>query len=85
LLVWLWEADGPGRFRGVSDDEDEARQAAARCLISGQAQTASVEAATLALGVSSVEDAYQRAGVGWTGRRTDRGVRWTPLAPGVPA
>ena len=80
MLVWLWEADGPGRFRGVSDDEDEARLAAAKCITSGQAETASVEAASLVLGVASVTDAYQRAGVGWTGRRSDRGVYWVPLA-----
>jgi transcriptional regulator with XRE-family HTH domain len=36
--------------------------------------------ALLVLGVASVMDAYQRAGVGWTGRRSDRGVYWTPLA-----
>lgn len=51
----------------------------------GQAETATVEAASLVLGVASILDAYQHAGVGWTGRRSDRGVCWTPLAAGAPA
>jgi hypothetical protein len=78
--VWLWQASGPGRFTGITDDDRAARTAAARCLASGQAQSATVEAATLVLGVSSVTDDYERTGTGWTGRRSDRGVRWTPLA-----
>ena len=77
MLLWLWDAD---HCHGIADDETRARQAAARCLISGQAQRATVEAASLVLGVSSVMDAYQRAGVGWTARRTGRGVYWTPLS-----
>jgi hypothetical protein len=82
MLLWLWDA---GHCHGVADDQTRARRAAGQCIISGQAETATVEGALLVLGVASVQDAYQRAGVGWTGRRTDRGVRWTPLAPGVPA
>lgn len=79
MLVWLWEADGPGRFRGVSDDEKAARLAAAECITGGQADTAAVEAASLVLGVSSLVDFYQRTGTGWTGRRSNRGVCWVPL------
>jgi len=80
LLVWLWEADGPGRFRGVSEDENAARLAAAECITSGRAETAAVEAASLVLGVSSLLDCYQRTGTGWTARRCDRSVHWTALA-----
>jgi hypothetical protein len=85
LLVWLWEADGPGRFRGVSDDENSARLAAAECITSGRADTATVEAASLVLGVSSLVDFYQHTGTGWTARRSGQGVYWTPLAAGIPA
>ena len=79
-MVWLGEAGGPGRFRGVSEDENAARLAAAECITSGRAETAAVEAASLVLGVSSLVDFYQRTGTGWTGRRSSRGVRWTALA-----
>lgn len=81
MLMWLWDA---GHCHGVADDETRARRAVAECITSGRAQTATVEAATLVLGVSSLVDFYQRAGVGWTGRRSDRGVRWTALT-GWPA
>lgn len=81
MLLWLWDAD---RYHGVAGDETRARQAAADCLISGRAHTASVEAASLTLGVSSLTDTYIRSGIGWTGRRSERDVRWTPLA-GMPA
>lgn len=80
MLVWLWEADGPGRFRGVSDDENAARLAAGACITSGQAESAVVEAASLVLGVSSLVDFYQRTGTGWTGRRSARDVCWVPLS-----
>jgi len=76
MLLWLWDA---GHCHGVAGDETRARRAAGECLIRGQAQTASVEAASLTLGVSSLTDTYVRSGIGWTGRRSDRGVRWTPL------
>jgi len=72
----MWDA---GHCHGVTDNDQAARRAAGECISSGQAQTASVEAATLVLGVASVTDAYQRAGIGWSGVRTSRGVRWTPL------
>jgi len=81
MLLWLWDA---GHCHGVADDETRARRAAGQCIISGQAETATVEAASLVLGVASILDAYRRAGVGWTGRRSDRGVYWTPLAAGAP-
>lgn len=81
MIVWLWSASGPGRFTGVTDDDHAARTAAAACITtSGRAESATVEAASLVLGVSSMTDFYQRTGTGWTGRRSGRGVRWTPLA-----
>jgi hypothetical protein len=85
LLVWLWEADGSRRFRGVSDDENAARLAAARCITSGRAETATVEAASLVLGVSSLSDFYYRTGAGWRARGSGAGVCWVPLAAGMPA
>ena len=85
MLVWLWEADGPGRLRGVSGDEKAARLAAARCITGGQAETATVEAASLVLGVSSMTDFYQRTGTGWAARRSGQGVCWIPLVAGIPA
>ena len=85
MIVWLWSASGPGRITGVTDDNHAARTAAAVCITSGRAESATVEAASLVLGVSSMTDFYQRTGTGWTGRRSERGVRWTPLAARLPA
>lgn len=85
MIVWLWSASGPGRFTGITGDDQAARTAAARCLASGQAETATVKQASLVLGVSSLTDFYQCTGTGWTGRLSDRGVRWTPFAAGIPA
>ena len=85
MIVWLWSTSGPGRFTGVTDDDHAARTAAAAYITSGRAESATVEAASLVLGVSSMTDFYQCTGTGWTGRRSNWGVRWTPLAAGVPA
>jgi hypothetical protein len=74
------------RFRGITGDDRAARRAAARCITSGAAQTANVEAASLMIGVSSLTDCYHRTGNGWTARRSDAGVRWAALtAPGQAA
>jgi hypothetical protein len=86
VIVWLWEASGPGTFRGITGDDDAARRAAAQCITSGHAETATVEAASLMLGVSSLTDCYQRTGTGWTARRCGAGVRWAVLTiPGQAA
>lgn len=85
VIVWLWQANGPGQFRGVSDDDYAARHAAAECLTSGRADTATVEAASLVLGVSSLTDCYRRTGTGWTAHRSGREVCWVPLATEIPA
>lgn len=85
LIIWLWSAADPGKFSGVTDDDHAARLAAARCITSGQAETATVEAASLVLRVSSLTDFYHRTGIGWTARRSDWGVCWVPLATGIPA
>lgn len=86
MIVWLWQASGPGQFRGVSGDREAARRAAADCITSGQAQTATVEAASFMLGASSLTDCYIPTGTGWTARRSGTGVRWAALpAPGQAA
>lgn len=83
MIVWLWDASGPGTFRGIAGDDGAARRAAARCITSGQAQAATVEAASLTIGVSSLTDCYRRTGTGWTARRSGTGVCWAALtAPG---
>lgn len=79
VIVWLWQADGPGKFRGVTGDRDAARRAAARCITSGAARTATVEAASLVIGAASLTYCYQPTGTGWTARRSGAGVRWAAL------
>jgi hypothetical protein len=86
VIVWLWQASGPGTFRGITGDDDAARRAAAWCITSGAAETATVEKASLTIGVSSLADCYHRTGTGWTARRSGVGVRWAALTnPGQAA
>ena len=85
MIVWLWEASGPGKFLGINGDDHAARRAAAQCITTGQAETATVEAASLMIGVS-LTDCYHRIGTGWTASRSGTGVRWGALpAPGQAA
>jgi hypothetical protein len=79
VIAWLWQASGPGHFRGVTGDRDAARRAAAGCITSGAADTATVQAANLAIGASSLTDCYQPTGIGWTAHRGGAGVRWAAL------
>jgi hypothetical protein len=79
VIVWLWQASGPGKFRGITDDRDAARRAAAGCITSGKAETATVERASMVIGASSLTDYYQPTGTGWTARRNGARVRWTAL------
>jgi hypothetical protein len=46
-----------------------------RVLTAGKAETAIVEAASLAIGASSLTGCYRTTGTGWTARRTGAGVR----------
>lgn len=79
MIVWLWQASGRGQFRGITSDRDAARRAAAACITSGAARTATVEAACLVIGTSLLADCYRPTGTGWTARRSGAGVRWTAL------
>jgi hypothetical protein len=82
MIVWLWDAGGSGQFRGVAGDDHAARRAAAQCITSGAAETATVEAASLMIGLSSLTDCYHRTGTGWTARRSGAGVGWAALTAG---
>jgi hypothetical protein len=79
VIVWLWQASGPGQFRGVTGNSEAARRAAAQCIASGAAETATVEAAGIMIGVSSLTDCYHRTGTGWTARRSGPHIRWAAL------
>ena len=86
MIVWLWSANGPGEFSGVTGDDHAARLAVAQCITSGHADRATVEAASLVLGAPSLTDTYRKTGTGWTARRSGRGgVCWVPLAAEIPA
>jgi hypothetical protein len=86
MNVWLWEA---GSGRGVSDQERQARAAAAAYVRGGQAGSARVERALLMAGDQWLMSGYRRTGEAWVARsRRDGRIRWTRLrAPanlGVP-
>ena len=74
MIIWLWDTE---QARGITDDPAQARDAAQAQMGDG---TARVEQAVFTLGAESLTDGYRRTGSGWTGRRSDRGVYWTPLA-----
>lgn len=82
MIVWLWQASGPGTFRGITGDDRAARSAAAQCITSGAADIATVEKASFTIGMSSLTARYIRTGTGWTACRSGAGVRWAaPTAP----
>jgi hypothetical protein len=83
MSVWLWDAYGPGDFAGVSGNKERAREAAEEYLYNGQASTARVELAWLAIGIGLLTTSYRRAGIGWDGRRNADGVAWFPFAPAL--
>jgi hypothetical protein len=74
---------GPGDFAGVSENKERAREAAEEYLHSGQASTARVELAWLAIGIARLTASYRRAGIGWDGRRGADGIAWFPFAPAL--
>jgi hypothetical protein len=80
VIVYLWDACGPGQFRGVTDDEARARQAAEACLASGRASGAQVELAHLVTGFAALTSHYQRTGEGWRTRDADGRVTWVPFS-----
>lgn len=81
VIVWLWDAIGPGhRGRGITDDEAAARWAAEACLRGIEACSARVESARAVLGVESLTSGYERTGHGWEARcRRDGRITWMPL------
>lgn len=55
MIVWLWDTHGPDRAgRGVTDDEERARQTAEAWMRSGQGSTGSVEKAFAVLGIHTL-------------------------------
>lgn len=82
VIVWLWDAPGPGRTaRGVTGSQTRARQAAEAILTAGQATTAALEQAVLGLGAGSMTYGYQRTGQAWHARLSDGHITWTRSAP----
>jgi len=78
VFIYLWDAC---HFRGVTDDPDRAREAAAACISSGLASGARVESALLVSGFAHMTYGYERTGQGWQGKRRDSGrVTWRRFA-----
>jgi hypothetical protein len=84
MILWVWDACGPGHCGGVTDNDARARQAAEACITSGQASTAKVEGARLAIG-PALTSVYARTGHGWTARRRDNRITWTPFTADLAA
>ena len=80
MIVWLWDACGPGRGAlGVTSDRARALRIAEAHLRSEQASVVKVEAALLMSGICVLTPGYQRTGHGWTARRRASRVTWTPF------
>lgn len=76
--VWLWDAFGPVRSRGVTDNPGAARRAAEGCLHTG-ADSARVENALMVLSASSLTYNYARLGTGWSARLRNDRISWRQL------
>jgi len=75
VIVWLWQASGPGQFRGITDDETKARRAAESCITRGLAAAARVESARFVMN-AGLHASYQRTGSAWAARASGHRVRW---------
>jgi hypothetical protein len=74
MRLWLWDA---GNYHGVTNDEDCALECAEHWMRDGD--DARVELAILTTSFHRLTAEHVRTGIGWTGRRTDGTVTWTPL------
>ena len=81
MILWLWDASGPGGdYAGVTDDKSHAFSSAQALLTDQRATTARVEHAYAHMGGLWIHSGYERTGSGQTAARTDDGtVRWTPF------
>jgi hypothetical protein len=80
VFVYLWDADGPGNYAGVTDDESAAMAAAESHLTAGEAGSARVEQAFANMGGLWMKSGYQRSGTGWSASLGDDGsVTWAPF------
>jgi hypothetical protein len=74
---WAWDAAGdPVSACGLTDDEETARTRAEAFLLSGQADTATVQPVLVRAGGTSLEDAIVPCGRPVTGHRNGPGVTW---------
>ena len=74
---WEWDAPGPRMSAcGLAGSEKTARMRAAACLLSRQADIATVRPVLIRAGGTSLEDAIVPAGGAVRGRRSGRGVSW---------
>jgi len=83
VIVWVWDAQGPGRgSAGVTGgNEKRARKLARESLLSTGASEVLVEQALTALDAATLVYGYVRTGHGWRGRRTPAGrVTWHRFA-----
>ena len=81
MILWLWDASGPGGdYAGVTDDESRALSSAQALLSDRRATTARVEQAYAHMGGLWIHSGYERTGSGQTAAPADNGpVRWTPF------
>lgn len=79
VIVWLWDATGPGQAgSGVTDSEAAARRSAEQFMLKARAPAATVEKATLDIG-RSLTAGYAPTGHAWTAARAGDAITWTPL------
>jgi hypothetical protein len=84
MIVWVWDARGPGgSSAGVTGgNEERARRLARESLLSAGASEVVVEQASAELGIRTLNHVYVRTGYGWCGHLTPAGrVSWRRFAP----
>lgn len=77
MKAWEWDAPGPlVSACGIAGSEKTARMRAAVCLLSRQADTATVRPVLVRAGGTALTSTIVPAGGAVRGRRSGRGVSW---------
>jgi hypothetical protein len=83
MIVWIWDATGPGADAcGVAGTAEAARRAAGSLLENGRAKAARVEQAAIVVG-STLSYDYAPTGHAWDARLEAGLPVWAP-APSLP-
>ncbi len=79
MIVWTWDADGPGQAGlGVTDSQAAARRSAEQFMLAARAPAARLSKAVLDI-ERSLTARYSPTGHAWTATRTGDTITWAPV------